>query len=165
MPQTYSSGVPAGVCEVSLISLESCSRLATVASEENGGGSMIDRLRRPHKRTICREPQRYCLWSRGGSLFGTKTSRSTSLAVYDVVEVSIEDPSSSLAETRKLSFKACNRFSIDHTTGIHRWQLSTWCSTPPPTAPLLPFSPFCAIASIPLHPAALAFVLFGIVLV
>ena len=35
----------------------------------------------------------------------------------------------------------------------------------PPTTPLLPFSPFCAIARIPLNPAALAFVPFGIVLV
>ena len=98
MPQTYSSGVPARGCEVSLISLERCSRLATVASEENEGSSMIGRFRRPHKRTIGREPQKNYLWSRGGSLFGTETSRSASLTVCDVAEVSIEDPSSSLAE-------------------------------------------------------------------
>ena len=66
---------------------------------------------------------------------------------------------------RKLSFKACNRFSIAHTTGIYRWRLSTWCPTPSPTSPLLPFSPFGAIARNPLNPAALAFVPFGIVLV
>ena len=82
-----------------------------------------------------------------------------------VAEVSIEDPSSSLAEPRKLSFKACNRFSIIHTTGIYRWRLPTWCPTPPPTTRLLPFSPFCALARSPLNSAALAFVPFGIVLV
>ena len=76
MPQTYSSGVPARGCEVSLISLEWCSRLATVASEGNEGSSMIGRPRRPHKRTTGREPQKNYLWSRGGSLFGTETSRS-----------------------------------------------------------------------------------------
>ncbi len=136
-----------------------------MASEENEGGSMIGRFRRPHKRTTGREPQKNYLWSRGGSLFGTETSRSASLTVCDVAEVSIEDPSSSLAEPRKLSFKACNRFSIIHTTDIYRWRLSTWCPTPPPTTPLLLFSPFCAIARSPLNPAALAFVPFGIVLV
>ena len=36
-------------------------------------------------------------------------------------------------------------------------------SDPPPTSPLLPFSPFCAIARNPLNPADLAFVPFGIV--
>ena len=76
MPQTYSSGVPARGCEVLLISLERCSRLATVASEENEGSSMIGRFRRPHKRTTGRELQKNYLWSRGGSLFGTETSRS-----------------------------------------------------------------------------------------
>jgi hypothetical protein len=119
MPQTYSSGVPARGCEVSLISLERCSRPATVASEENEGSSMIGRFRRPHKRTIGREPQKNYLWSREGSLFGTETSRSASLTVCEVAEVSIEDPSSSLAEPRKLSFKACNRFSIVHTPHRH----------------------------------------------
>ena len=60
-----------------------------------------------------------------------------------------------------------SRFPIPivYHTGIHRWRLSTWCPTPPPTTPLLPFSPFCAIVRIPLNPAALAFVPFGIVLV
>ncbi len=76
MAQTYSSGVPAGGCEVSLISLERCSQLATVASAENEGGSMIGGLRRPHKRAIGREPQKNYLWSRGGILFGTETSKS-----------------------------------------------------------------------------------------
>ena len=93
-------------------------------------------------------------------MFGTETSRSASLTVCDVTEVSIENPSSSLAELSGLS-----RFSIAHTTGVHCWHLSTWCPTPPPTTPLLPFSPFCAIVRIPLNPAALAFVPFGIVLV
>ena len=50
--------VPARGCEVSLISLERCLRLATVTSEENEGSSMIGRLRRPHKRTTGREPQK-----------------------------------------------------------------------------------------------------------
>ena len=124
MPQTYSSGVPARGCEVSLISLERCSRPATVASEENEGSSMIGRFRRPHKRTIGRELQKNYLWSRGGSFFGTETSRSASLTVYVVAEVSIEDPSSSLAEPRKLSFKACSRFSSVNTTGIRHSSLA-----------------------------------------
>ena len=102
-------------------------------------------------------------------MFGTETSRSASLTVCDVAEVSIEDPRSSLAEPslQKLSLKVCTRFPIAHThTGINRWRfLSTWCPTPPPTTPLLPFLPFCAIARGPLNPAALAFVPFGIVLV
>ena len=103
-------------------------------------------------------------------MFGTETSRSASLTVCDVAEVSFEDPSSSLAEpsyskaftesTHQISNSNCLPY-----TGIHRWRLSTWCPTPPPTTPLLLFSPFCAIARIPLHPAALAFVPFGIVLV
>jgi len=70
----------------------------TVAYEENEVSSMIGRLRRPHKRNTGREPQKNYLWSWGGSLFGTETSRSASLTVFDVAEVSIEDPSSSLAE-------------------------------------------------------------------
>ena len=67
--------------------------------------------------------------------------------------------------TRKLPLKVRTRYPIVYHTGIHRWRLSTWCPTPPPTTPLLLFSPFCAIARSPLNPAALAFVPFGIVLV
>ena len=48
--------------------------------------------------------------------------------------------------TRKLSLKVRTRFPIPivYHTGIHRWRLSTWSPTPPPTTPLLLFSPlFC----------------------
>ena len=65
MPQTYSSGVPARGREVLLISLERCSRLATVASEENDGSSMIGRFRLASKRTVgrnCRRITGICCW-------------------------------------------------------------------------------------------------------
>ncbi len=167
MPQTYSSGVPARGCEVSLILLERCSRLATVASEENEGSSLIGRFRRPHKRTIGREPQKNYLWGRGGSSLGTETSSSASLTSFDVAEVSIEDPSSSLAEPSphaKAFIKSTHQ--IFHCSFPYRHSsLAIVNVVPDPTTyqyPLLPFSPFCAIARIPLNPAALAFVPFGI---
>ncbi len=66
MPPTYSSGVPVRGREVSLISLERCSRLATVASsEENDGSSMIGRFRLASKRTAgrnCRRITGICCW-------------------------------------------------------------------------------------------------------
>ena len=65
MPQTYSSGVPARGREVLLILLERCSRLATVASEENEGSSMIGRFRLASKRTVGRNRRRItgiCCW-------------------------------------------------------------------------------------------------------
>ena len=138
MPQTYSSGVPARGCEVSLKSLERCSRPATVTSEENEGSSMIGRLRRPHKRTIGRQPQKNYLWSRGGGLFGTETKRSA-LSQKSVLRTRVH----LWLSPESFHLKHATDFPLcTHHTGIFRWQLSTWCPTPSPTTPLLPFFAF-----------------------
>ena len=54
-----------------LISLERCSRPATVASEENEGGPMIGRFR-PHMRTICRDRRRITSGAEGGACSAQK---------------------------------------------------------------------------------------------
>ena len=93
-----------------LISLERCSRLATVASEENEGSPMIGRFRRPHMRTIGRDRRRITSGAEGGAFSAqNKQKRLTEFRDYaEAAEVSIEDPSFSLAEP-SLESHLCNR--------------------------------------------------------
>ena len=130
---------------------------------------MIGRFRRSHKQTTGREPQKNYLWSRGGSLLGTETSRSASLTVFDVAEVSIEDPSSSLVEPSysKAFTESTHQISNSNCLPCRHSSLAIVNVGPDPTTyhASSPFSPFCAVVRSPLNPEALAFVPFGIVLV
>ena len=90
-----------------LISLERCSRPATVASEENKRGP-YDRegSAGPTSGPLAENRRRITSGAERGNLLGTETGRSASLSVRDVAEISIEDPSScySLAEPSLESF-------------------------------------------------------------
>ena len=141
MPQTYSSGVPARGCDVLLISLERCSRAATVASEENEGSPMIGGSAGPTSGPLAENRRRITSGAEEGACSAQKQAEALQC---DVAEISIEDPSSSLAEPSFESFhlKHAPDFpSFTPHTGIFCWRFRQQ-SVRPHHLPRL-FSRFC----------------------